>query len=53
MTDPLPQNPQDSMLWLEARAANAENERLKAEIRRLNEIIETLQELSNAQNTSR
>ena len=50
MTEPLPQTPNDSLDWLNNRAVNAENERLKTEIRRLNEIIETLKEMANAGN---
>jgi hypothetical protein len=50
MTEPLPQSPDDSIDWLSTRAVNAENERLKTEIRRLNEIIETLKEMANAGN---
>lgn len=49
MTDPYPQNPYDSMDFLNSRAVNAENKKLKAEISRLNEIIKTLHEYSQAQ----
>lgn len=51
MTDTYPQNSQDSIDFLSNRAVNAENEMLKAEIRRLKEIIETLEQ-AHAQNTS-
>lgn len=44
MTDTYPQNPDDSLAWLEARRANAENERLKTEVKRLKEMVETLQQ---------
>ena len=43
MTDPYPQNPHDSIDFLSSRAVNAENERLKAEVRRLQDMVKALQ----------
>ena len=42
MTEPYPQTPDDSIAWLNDRAYNTENERLKKDNRMLIEMVDRL-----------